>query len=69
MNQILNSKQLAHIGEETEEHLEVEDIQQTLPTPSQEKQTVNIGPYFAGAVIGFAIIAFFVVKFFRKKSA
>lgn len=60
MFQILNSKQLAHIGEEVEEHQE----QPVQPSP---KEFTDAGPYFAAAVIGLAIIGFFIFKFVKKK--
>ena len=63
-------RKITHIGEETEEHLEAENTQTqiSLPeAPPQEKQTVNIGPYFAAGVIGLAIVIFLVFKFLRKK--
>lgn len=64
MNQIQNSK-IVHVGEEVEEHQEIE-----APIKKTETQTgeiIDVGPYFFAAVIGLAIIVFIIFKFFKKK--
>lgn len=65
MTQIQNLK-IAHVGEEVEEHQEIEAT--TEKTETQANEIIDIGPYFFVAVTGLAVIIFIIFKLFKKKN-
>lgn len=65
MTQIRNLK-IAHVGEEVEEHQEIEAPTEKIET--QANEIIDTGPYFFVAVTGLAVIIFIIFKLFKKKN-